>query len=245
MPILEQLKWEEALLRADQRNWCLINEGTPPAIVLGISGKIDQHVDLEINSLPLIRRFSGGGTVVVNEHTVFVTFIWNERESGVTCTPGAVMQWNASFHESLFAPHPFQLRENDFVIGERKCGGNAQYLCRGRWLQHTSFLWDYDPSQMALLRHPPKMPGYRQNRSHEDFVCRAKDFMPKEEYIVRLRQKLEEQFAVTEVKGADDMDEMRDLLSLPHRKSTTLLPQFSEIHLSGSTTEVTEGNKKN
>ena len=38
-PILQQLRLEEALLRADKANWCIINDGTPsPAIVMGISG---------------------------------------------------------------------------------------------------------------------------------------------------------------------------------------------------------------
>ena len=38
-PILQQLQLEEALLRADKANWCIINDGTPsPAIVMGISG---------------------------------------------------------------------------------------------------------------------------------------------------------------------------------------------------------------
>ena len=39
MPILQQLRLEEALLRADTGNWFLLNDGTPePAIVMGISG---------------------------------------------------------------------------------------------------------------------------------------------------------------------------------------------------------------
>lgn len=39
VPILRQLQLEEALLRADSANYCIINEGTPePAIVMGISG---------------------------------------------------------------------------------------------------------------------------------------------------------------------------------------------------------------
>ncbi len=216
MPIMKQLQWEEALLRADQRNWCIINEGTPPAIVLGISGKIEQHVNHSRNTLPLIRRFSGGGTVVVNEHTVFVTFIFNESDCGVACCPKNIMQWTAGFHQSLFMPHPFHLRENDFVIGERKCGGNAQYLCRGRWLHHTSFLWDYDPAQMSMLQQPPKMPDYRQNRPHEEFVCRAGEYLSKASYTEKLRQKLHETFAVVE---ALDISEV---LERPHRKATIL-----------------------
>lgn len=39
MPILRQLLLEEALLRADTGNWCIVNNGTSvPAIVMGISG---------------------------------------------------------------------------------------------------------------------------------------------------------------------------------------------------------------
>ena len=39
VPILQQLRLEEALLRADDSNWCILNDGSPtPAIVMGISG---------------------------------------------------------------------------------------------------------------------------------------------------------------------------------------------------------------
>lgn len=221
-PIVQQLQWEEAILRADHGNWCIINVGTPPAIVLGISGKVEQHVEAERNTLPLIRRFSGGGTVVVNEHTVFVTFIFNEAQIGVACCPKSIMQWTAGFHQSLFEPHPFQLRENDFVIGERKCGGNAQYLCRGRWLHHTSFLWDYDPEQMSMLRHPPKMPEYRKNRRHDEFVCRAGEYLCKKVYLEKLLQKLRDSFHVVE------SSDIVHILARSHRKATVdNLQQFS------------------
>ena len=37
--VLRQLKLEEALLRVDSGNWCLINDGVDtPAAVLGLSG---------------------------------------------------------------------------------------------------------------------------------------------------------------------------------------------------------------
>ena len=39
MPILEQLRLEEALLRATNQNWMVLNDGTPgPTVVMGISG---------------------------------------------------------------------------------------------------------------------------------------------------------------------------------------------------------------
>jgi lipoate-protein ligase A len=38
-PVLEQLRLEEALLRATSQNWLVINDGTPdPTVVMGISG---------------------------------------------------------------------------------------------------------------------------------------------------------------------------------------------------------------
>jgi hypothetical protein len=54
------------------------------------------------------------------------------------------------------------------VFGERKFGGNAQAITNKRWLHHTSFLWDFDPANMAALTNPAKQPDYRQVRSMPD-----------------------------------------------------------------------------
>ena len=49
----------------------------------------------------------------------------------------------------------------DYTYGEQKFGGNAQAITKQRWLHHTSFLWDFDDSNMALLQHPSRVPKYR------------------------------------------------------------------------------------
>ncbi len=172
-PIYDQLLLEEELLRNDHRNLCLINVGSPPAIVMGISGKADQLIHLDNVTIPIIRRFSGGGTVVVDENTVFVTFICNKADHPFPAYPEPILR----FAETILAPTipGLILRENDFVIGEKKCGGNALYIKKDRWLLHTSFLWDYHPAHMDLLKHPPKTPTYRQGRTHEHFLCRLSD----------------------------------------------------------------------
>jgi lipoate-protein ligase A len=51
------------------------------------------------------------------------------------------------------------------VFGARKFGGNAQAITNKRWLHHTSFLWDFDPANMAALLNPAKQPDYRQVRA--------------------------------------------------------------------------------
>lgn len=64
----------------------------------------------------------------------------------------------------------------DYAFAGRKFGGNAQSITGKRWLHHTSFLWDYDPERMALLRpNPPRAPAYRAGRGHQDFVVKLKD----------------------------------------------------------------------
>lgn len=215
LPILEQLKLEEALLRADESDWCLINTEAPPSIVLGISAVPERFVDktrLEMRSVPLIRRFSGGGTVFVDEETLFVTFIFNSAS-----TPDKALQWSEQFYLPIFSPLPFRLKENDYTIFEKKCGGNAQYFRKNRFLHHTSFLFDYKSENMELLRFPEKTPKYRSGRSHDDFLMRLKDhFVNKNQFIETIRMRLDELFSVKECVLEDVMARKE----LPHRKST-------------------------
>lgn len=223
LPILNQLRWEEALLRADTRNWCLLNRGSPPAIVLGISGQVHQLIHqekLRQAPLPVIRRFSGGGTVVVDENTLFVTLICQAQAVDTPPFPRSLMQWSADLYRPLFAAHPFQLRENDYTIGERKWGGNAQSITKGRWLHHSSLLWDYHPSFMDYLLMPPKTPLYRQGRSHGDFLCRLRDYWPDPcLFQAQLLNQLSQQFTLVE--GEEEV--VKEIANLPHRKATCVL----------------------
>jgi lipoate-protein ligase A len=49
----------------------------------------------------------------------------------------------------------------DYTFGERKFGGNAQAITKQRWLHHTSLLWGFESGNMALLKHPSRVPEYR------------------------------------------------------------------------------------
>jgi lipoate-protein ligase A len=167
------------------------------------------------------KRFSGGGTVVLDVNSIWTTFIGRNKDflpHGVEPFPRSIMKWTA---ESLFGPaftklenglssvpvdehkttasdmttasgfghlgdknitkmdsdvlRPrFRLRENDYVLGDFKMGGNAQSIVKDGWLHHTSFLWDYEASHMQYLMLPKKRPDYRGERSHRDFLVRLK-----------------------------------------------------------------------
>lgn len=221
LPIYKQLQLEEALLRTQNTNFCLMNSMAPPAIVLGSSAKSEEILTKEIQTIPfpIIRRFSGGGHVVIDHNTIFVTWICRNKDFSFPPYPANIMQWSEAFYKSLFGPLPFALRENDYVLNDLKIGGNAQYLQKDRWLHHTSFLWDYNPEMMDLLTFPKKRPSYRKMRSHSEFLTTLKKHFPsKEVFLNNLLDLIHFHFHVKEV----NFTEVEAYLNLPHRKTTTV-----------------------
>lgn len=218
LPIFEQLQLEEGLLRTNEENWCILNSGSSPAIILGISGAplkfVDQTVFLQ-NPVPLIRRFSGGGTVFVDKNTFFSTFIFNHASY-----PEKMLQWTQQFYRPIFEPHPFSLKENDYAIGVKKCGGNAQYFCKNRSLHHTSFLFDYDSSNMNYLLFPEKTPKYREGRSHDEFLTRLnKYFYTISDLKAQIEANLRKHFLIQ----FKSLEEVLLLINKEHRKAVQYL----------------------
>jgi lipoate-protein ligase A len=220
MPIFEQLQLEEALLRCDERNWVIINEGSPHAIVMGISGKYEEHVNpqrMAAGPIPVIRRFSGGGTVVVDTNTIFYTLIGNRNSLPMECYPDRLLRWSEQLYAPAFSGMEFSLRENDYTLGNNKFGGNAQYITKQRWLHHTSMLWDFDPMVMEYLLMPSKMPSYRLKRIHGEFLCRLQDHFPNRHALhSKLLEALERQFQLVEI----PFNAVEDVVKLPHRQTT-------------------------
>ena len=74
---------------------------------------------LEIESvlcdqIPVVRRFTGGGTVLVDPGTIFVTFICNkDAVAGVQPYPQPIMSWSGTLYNKVFQGiGDFHLREN-------------------------------------------------------------------------------------------------------------------------------------
>ncbi|XP_022844444.1 uncharacterized protein LOC111367682 [Olea europaea var. sylvestris] len=191
VPILQQLHLEERLLRTSLDNWCIINDGTDdPTVVMGISGKPVELLEIDSvlrDEIPVIRRFTGGGTVIVDNGTIFVTFICNKDAiPGLQSYPRPIMSWSSLVYRKVFQGiGDFSLRENDYVLGNYKFGGNAQSIIKNRWVHHSSFLWDYEISNMGYLKLPKRAPEYRQARSHLEFICRMKDYISRPNFIDR------------------------------------------------------------
>jgi len=223
IPIYEQLQLEEALLRAGDENYCIINHKSPPAIVMGISGKREELID-EVHfakrPIPIIRRFSGGGCVLINPETLFLTFICNRHDVDIGTCPKRLLGWTEEILKPCFQEKAFHVQANDYAIGDKKFGGNAQYFAKNRWLHHTSILWNYSVDEMRVLKMPPKVPEYRQGRSHSDFlICLNQYFTSKEQFFGKVVASLANRFQIVWQQKSD----VETIVQTPHRKATELL----------------------
>lgn len=99
--------------------------------------------------IPLIRRFTGGGTVYVDHNIHFVSFILNKTILPNTqqVYPETIMRWTSDIYTNVFSnllkpSHKFYLRENDYCIDTAKIGGNAQSIIKDRFI-HVSYIYIY------------------------------------------------------------------------------------------------------
>ena len=115
VPILRMLQLEEALFRTDRRSWFITNEWdsaqpAAEAVVLGISGRPEQMLHVEAaqrSGIPVIKRFTGGGTVVVDSDTLFASFIVAEGAlPHVKPYPEPMLAWSGAQRVTRTAPGP-------------------------------------------------------------------------------------------------------------------------------------------
>ena len=66
------------------------------------------------DQIPVIKRFTGGGTVIVDDGTVFISFICNKNAiPGLQPYPHPIMSWTGQLYsEVLRGFGDFHLREN-------------------------------------------------------------------------------------------------------------------------------------
>ncbi len=148
--------------------------GDGPAVVLGSSEQAEEVVDTsacEELGVPVLKRCSGGGTVLQNGGVLNYSLI----------TPAPThLDVATSFCQgtnlvrailSKFGVTGVPQGTSDVAVEDRKISGNAQAR---RWkavLVHGTLLVDFDFALAErVLLHPPREPEYRQGRSHRDFL---------------------------------------------------------------------------
>lgn len=177
-----ELACDEALLDACDRQegpevlrlW----EPRQPCVVLGYANRAASEANLpfcEANGIPVLRRCSGGGTVLQTPGCLNYSLILRVPESGPLATITSTNRWVMQRHRDALADLTGRLvcveGFTDLAIEGRKVSGNAQRRKSRALLFHGCFLLRANlPLIEATLRMPSKEPGYRRGRPHRDFL---------------------------------------------------------------------------
>jgi lipoate-protein ligase A len=175
--LAEHLALDEALLLEAEagrggevlRLW----EWPRPAVVLGAGGRIADDVDVaacERDGVPLARRASGGGTVLLGPGCLLYSLVLRYDRAAELRDIRKSYHWILSrVVEAL--PGVTVAGPSDLAVGDRKIGGSSQQRKREHLLHHGTLLYAFDLSLISShLREPPRQPEYRGRRPHGEFV---------------------------------------------------------------------------
>ena len=148
------------------------------AVVLGASCRIRENVRVEAchaAGVPIGRRSSGGGTVVIGPGALSVTVVLPLAAEPVAFASVDTAQRFIleRIAQALRAcgPEVVMLGSGDLTLHGRKFSGSAQRRLRQHLMVHASILYDFDLTAVdRFTTMPPRQPAYRANRPHADFV---------------------------------------------------------------------------
>ncbi|MBI4549676.1 MAG: lipoate--protein ligase family protein [Candidatus Omnitrophica bacterium] len=178
----ENLACDEALLESCET-------GSEPAVlrfwepdryfvVLGYAGRISDDIRLDCcaqNNIPILRRLTGGGTVLQGPGCLNYSLILHADYSPaldtITGTNRFILGRIRSALTPLLGREVAIQGHTDLTLGDLKFAGNSQRRRRRSVLFHGSILRAMDLSMIEqVLTVPPKRPSYRGDRSHLNFL---------------------------------------------------------------------------
>lgn len=182
LPTLEEnLALDEALLLEAEaarggevlRFW----EWPSLAVVLGAGGRLAQEVDekaCEQDDVPIRRRSSGGGTVLLGRgcllYSLVLAYARAEELREILSSYRFVLKLirNALLDTT---PGVEFAGTSDLCVAGKKFSGNSQQRKRNCLLHHGTVLYDFGIGEIGrYLREPDRQPKYRRGRAHEEFV---------------------------------------------------------------------------
>jgi lipoate---protein ligase len=148
-------------------------------VVVGYSNRNAAEVNLEacqLQGIPVLRRCTGGGTVLQGpgclNYALVLPIVLAPDLATVTGTNTFVMRKQRDALVSLLGTEVCVQGHTDLALGSVKFSGNAQRRKRNYLLFHGTFLVDLDLARVGeLLRFPSRVPEYRRERSHGQFLA--------------------------------------------------------------------------
>ena len=170
----DQLKFDEELLTAGTaaiRFW----ETDQECVVLGNSGRCERDVNMlacQEASIPVLRRSSGGGAVLLGpgclNYTLVLPLSWNAAWRDVQGS----LRWVMNRMRNAIALDDLRVEGHcDLAFDGRKVSGNAQRRTNSTILHHGTLLYNFDAARAEMFLRPPhRQPAWRATRSHRDFM---------------------------------------------------------------------------
>lgn len=177
----ENLAADEALLEAAEngesgevlRFW----ESKEYFVALGYTNSIETEVRASTCrqlGIPILRRVSGGGTVLQGPNCWNYSLILNLETRPELHNVSSANCYIMRQQRNALIPLLGQVEirgTTDLALNERKFSGNAQRRKRRFTLFHGTILLDFDWNLLSqVLAAPSRQPDYRQSRSHRDFL---------------------------------------------------------------------------
>jgi len=182
LPTLEEnLALDEALLLQAEdgaggevlRVW----EWNTPAVVLGAGCRLAADVNepaCRSHGVPVLRRASGGGTVVLGAGCLVYSLVLAYARSAALTNVGSSYVFILDHMTNCLgglAPGIHRAGTSDLAVQNRKCSGNAQQRKRDHLVHHGTLLYRFELDRVGTYLHSPeRQPHYRAGRQHAEFL---------------------------------------------------------------------------
>jgi lipoate-protein ligase A len=147
-------------------------------VVVGYANHVGLEVNLEAckrEKIPVLRRCSGGGTVLQGPGCFNYSLILKIDETSplqsITSTNRFIMERHKEALSSTCGLPVAVQGFTDLTVGGLKFSGNAQRRKRKALIFHGTFLLDFEIARVeTFLPMPSKQPDYRLSRTHGEFL---------------------------------------------------------------------------
>ena len=125
--------------------------------------------------LPVLRRISGGGTVLQGpgcfNYSLILKILPKGPSRNLKETNCFIMKRLEGVFETLLVERTVFQGDTDLTVNDLKFSGNSQKRGKNYLLFHGTFLINFNLSTIKkYLNSPSRQPAYRKNRAHSEFL---------------------------------------------------------------------------